>query len=268
MQILPGQYSLSASQGMNLEQFLPPFATLLKSRSPGFKLSSNVAPFSVVQSPGFSTFSGKNYNGPAKFNSLPNSFSNQTISIAPDSFNGIAVYPGVYVAMTYGSANPTIFYDTAPLITLPSTNQPFVVIDHQLSTCQPPCTGFGRCIASAKCACANGFAGPSCELCASGFFGPACKPCPSPCNGCNQTTGLCLTPKASKAAKREQSICKCQNGQCHDDGNCSCLPGWTNATEVNGVTCAQCAPGFYSTSAGDCRSKIFVYLFFFFFPPF
>ena len=209
-------------------------------------------------------YSGQFYNGKANFISLRNSYSNKSIPLASGS-SSIAISENVWVAITLGSANPTIFYDTAPLITLPSTNQPITVIDYQSSTCQPPCSGSGVCTASAKCACAEGFTGSSCESCAPGFFGPACKPCPSPCNGCDQTSGLCSTPKASKA-KRAQKTCNCQNGQCSSDGNCSCLPGWTNTTDLKGVTCAQCAPGFYMTSAGDCQSKILYFSFFS--PPF
>lgn len=254
-QLLPGHFTADRLATLNLDQLLPPFTTLISST--GYKLSSNVSPVDVLPIPGFITYAGRFYKGPAKFYPLPESFSKKQISMPSDALSAISVYPGAWVAIALGSQNPTIFYDTAPIIPLPPTGQSLKLLDYQLSTCQPPCTGSGRCITSGKCACDKGFSGPLCEVCALGFFGTACKPCPSPCNhGCNHTTALCLsTPKASKA-KREQKTCKCLNGQCHDDGNCSCLPGWTNATELDGVTCAQCAEGFYSTSEGDCRSKI------------
>lgn len=232
--------------------------------SPGFTMSSTVLPFAVTLQPGFVLYSDQFYNGQANYKSLRNSFSNKTISLllAPGS-GSIAISKDVWLAVATGSTNPTIFYDTAPLI-WPSTNQSVItVIDYQSSTCQPQCSGNGVCTASATCTCAKGFTGPSCESCASGFFGPACKPCPSSCDSCDQTSGLCLTPKAAFKVDKAQKTCNCQNGQCSSDGNCSCLPGWTNATELNGVTCAQCAPGFFMTS-GNCRSKI---LYISFFPP-
>lgn len=207
-------------------------------------------------------YSEQFYTGQGKFISLRHSFSNKTISLPPNS-GSIAISKDVWVAIqVLGSTHPIILYDTAPFISLPSTIQSIAVIDYQSSACQSQCSGNGVCTASAKCACAKGFTGSSCESCAEGFFGPACKPCPSTCDSCDQTSGLCLIPKASKV-KRAQKTCKCLNGKCSRDGKCSCLPGWTNATDLHGVTCAQCAPGFFLTATGDCQSKI-LYIFYFF----
>jgi hypothetical protein len=225
--------------------------------SPGFDLSSAAPPFNVTLQPGLVVYSDQFYNGTAKFISLRDTFSNQTIPIS--NYGSIAISENVWVAISHGSENPTIFYDTAPIMIFPSTNQPITIIDYQSTTCQPPCSGSGHCTSSGKCACAEGFTGTSCDSCASGFFGPACKPCPSPCKGCD-TSGKCLTPKASNV-KRAQNTCDCQSGQCNSDGKCNCLPGWT------GTTCNRCARGFYLATTGNtsnCQGKVFLY---FFFPP-
>jgi hypothetical protein len=248
-----------------MESFLSSSDTIIS--SPGFDLSSAELepPIDIELQAGLAIYPGQFYNGQANFISLRGSFSNQTIPFTPD-FGSIAISENVWLAITLDSGNLIILYDTAPLITLPSKNQPITIIDYQSSTCQPPCSGSGVCTASATCACAEGFAGSSCESCASGFVGPACQPCPSPCKSCNQTTGLCSTSEAFKLkVKRAQKTCNCQNGICSSDGSCSCLPGWTNATDLNGVTCAQCAPGFFLASTGDCQGKI-LYISFFF-PP-
>ena len=259
IQLLPGKYS-SSDVPLGRESLSPP-VTVFSGSSSGYNISSTVPPFEIALQPGLVMYSDQFYSGRANFISLRDSFSNQTIPLGPGS-GSIAISKNVWVAIDLDAANPTIFYDTAPHITLPSKSQSIAVIDYQSSTCQPPCSGSGVCTASGKCACASGFTGPSCESCASGFFGPACRPCPSPCNSCDQTSGLCSTPKAFKKVKRAPETCSCQNGQCNSDGSCSCLPGWTNTTDLNGVTCTQCAPGFFLTSTGDCQSKIFYISFF------
>ena len=215
---------------------------------PGYDLGSAIPPIDIKLQPGFVMYSNRFYSGQANFISVENSFLNQTI---PLSGSSIAISENTWVALTADSGYPIILYDTAPFFNLPSTNQ-ITIIDYQLTTCQPPCSGSGVCV-DEKCVCHEGFAGSSCESCAPGLFGPACKVCPSPCKGCDKKTGLCSTPKAPKV-KRAENTCKCENGRCKSDGNCSCLPGYTNATELNGVKCALCEKNYFMASAGDCKS--------------
>ena len=159
------------------------------------------------------------------------------------------------MAVTSGADNHVIFWDAIPDVSqLPSeASQSLVLTNIQSSTCSPPCSGSGICSASGTCNCPTGFTGSSCETCAQGFFGPTCQPCPSGCQTCDQGisgSGRCLLPIVGNAP----SSCNCLNGQCGSNGQCVCNPGWTN--DANGTACAQCAPGFFLTTTGDCEGKI------------
>ena len=272
IRFLPGEYSFSATDSLGIAFFLAASDTVIP--SPGFGLSSAAPPIKIQLDPGFVTYSSEFYSSQGNFLLLRNIFSNQTIPFTAKS-GSIAISENVWVALTVDSETPIILYDTAPLISLPSTNKPITILDYQSSACQPPCSGSGICAASGNCTCAVRFAGSSCESCAPGFFGPACQPCPTPCTKCNQTTGLCSTPSSNSThysnstqiskVKRAEKTCNCLNGKCTSDGKCTCLPGWTNSTELNGLKCAQCAPGYYMASTNNCQGKIFVI--FFFSPP-
>jgi hypothetical protein len=160
----------------------------------------------------------------------------------PFAANSFALSDNVYMAATLGPNNTTvIFWNALPDINALSNSlsRSITLIDLQSSTCSPPCTSAGVCSASNICLCAKGFAGSSCQVCADGLTGPNCLP------PANLTSG---------------SGCNCGNGECNSQGQCTCNVGWTTAK--NGTACAQCAEGFHLTSSGDCRSKIFVYLFF------
>ena len=261
IQFLPGEYSSSVVQtflinvslALNLSSETPVVPT------PGYNLSSVAPPFNVTLQPGFTTFGLPLYNGPSNFTPTLESFANRTNTL--DLFYSIAVASDVFLAISYGvSEYLLIIYHTAPVIpfiTSPPAAQSITLKDFQSTTCQPPCTSYGVCIASGKCVCDKGFTGSSCELCDTGFNGTACKPCPSECKSCDQN-GKCLTPTASNV-RRAQKPCICQNGQCIN-GKCVCLPGW------NGDTCNQCAPGFSLASNGttnttNCQCKI-LYIFF------
>lgn len=256
VQFLPGQYSTSVVQTLALRNLLTSQTSIVS--TPGYKLSSAAPPFDVALEEGFVLYDNQFYSGQAKFYALRGSFSKQTISLS--HFVSIAVSDKIWVAVLISSEKTKqlfAIYDTAPAISFPSTSQSITIVDYQYSTCNPPCSGSGVCTGSGICACNKGFTGPSCETCTPGLFGPTCKPCPSSCKGCDQKSGLCLTPKAPKV-KRSQETLKCQNGELKN-GKCICLPGWNNST------CGQCAAGFYLTNAGNCEGK-FLFFFVFFRP--
>ncbi|KAG2355257.1 hypothetical protein BDR07DRAFT_1613759 [Suillus spraguei] len=124
------------------------------------------------------------------------------------------------------------------------------LLNLQSSSCSPVCSGDGICSSSGTCQCPSGFTGSSCEACSSGFFGPECQACPSGCTSCDDGisgTGRCLVPVVSNLP----SSCNCINGECGANGQCTCLSGWTSAS--NGTQCAACAAGFFLATNGNCE---------------
>jgi EGF-like domain len=127
------------------------------------------------------------------------------------------------------------------------------LLNLQSSSCSPVCSGDGICSSSGTCQCPSGFTGSSCEACSSGFFGPECQACPSGCTSCDDGisgTGRCLVPVVSNLP----SSCNCINGECGANGQCTCLSGWTSAS--NGTQCAACAAGFFLATNGNCESQL------------
>ena len=252
--LLPGEYTASTTPQLLHILLTSPAATL--SPSPGFNASSVIPlPLNIALEPGLVVYSQTSYAGQAQFSLLPSVPIN---SSTPLSASSLALSNNVWAAVTSGSANTRIIlWDGFPDASqLPlAASYPLSLLDLQSSDCSPPCSKSGGvCNSTASCSCSPGFAGASCETCATGFFGPTCQPCPVGCKTCDQGisgSGRCLTPILSNAPE----TCNCLNGQCGgSNGQCTCNPGWT--TGSNGTACAQCAPGFYLTSTGDCRSKI------------
>lgn len=248
--LLPGQYTSTTNPELLHNLLTSSSATL--SSSPGFNLSSiSPLPLNIVLQPGLAIYSDPSYAGQAAFSQLPSApIVNTSL---PLQANSLALANNVWAAVTSGSAsNRIIFWEPIPDVSqLPSeASQSLALIDMQSSACSPPCSGSGVCSASGTCSCPTGFTGSSCETCSEGFFGPTCQPCPSGCESCDQGisgSGLCLVPVVTNAP----STCNCLNGQCGSNGQCTCNPGWTNAS--NGTACAQCATGFFLTSTGDCQ---------------
>jgi hypothetical protein len=50
------------------------------------------------------------------------------------------------------------------------------------------------------------------------------------------------------------SSCNCINGECGANGQCTCIGGWTSAS--NGTQCAACAPGYFLDTNGNCESEL------------
>lgn len=251
VQLLPGQYTSTTNQ--QLLQILTSSSGNL-SQSPGYNSSSvNPLPFTIALQPGFTIYSNPLYAGNAEFSQLPSTPMNTSLPLPASS---LVLSENVWMALTSGTSNNSIiFWDAFPDVSqLPSeASQNLALVDIQSSACIPPCSGSAVCSTSGSCSCPPGFTGPSCETCIQGFFGPNCQPCPSECDTCDQGTsgsGLCLAPLVSNAPE----TCNCMNGQCGIDGACACIPGWTTAS--NGTACAQCVPGFFLASTGDCQSKI------------
>ncbi|KAJ7199204.1 insulin-like growth factor binding protein [Mycena pura] len=251
--LLPGQYTSTTNPQFLHDLFTSPSATL--SPSPGFKNSSAtlVLPLNVVQEPGLSIYSGPLYSGQAAFAAIP-SAPIQNNASTPMALRSLALSPGVWIALnSAASGNSRVIVwdsisDTAQLpTTAPSS---LALFDVQSASCTPPCSSAGICTAAGTCACTSGFTGELCESCAPGFFGPNCTACPSDCPKCDDGvtgSGHCLVT----AAANTPASCNCVNGVCGSDGSCTCTTGFTTA--ANGTACSQCAPGFFLTSAGDCK---------------
>ena len=258
VQLLPGQYTSKTTP--QLLHFILTSSSATLSLSPGFNSSSvNPLPLNIALQPGIAIYSNPLFAGQAAFSGLPSTPINSSIPLPASS---IALSKNVWAALTSGSTR-FIFWNSIPDVSQlpPAVSLPLALVDIQSSACSPPCSSSTVCSASAKCNCPPGFTGSACESCADGFFGPNCHPCPSQCQSCDQGisgSGRCLVPTFSNAPAK----CNCLNGLCGAKGDCTCNPGWTKA--VNGTACAQCAPGFFLTSSGDCKSKIYYLSFFFF----
>ena len=260
--LLPGQYTSTTNPQLLHNILTSSSATL--SPSPGFNLSTvSPLPLNIALQPGLAIYSNPSYSGKAAFSQLPQApLINSSIPLPASS---LALSDNIWVAVTSGSSNSrVIFWDAIPDVSQlpPEASQSLALTDIQSSLCSPPCSGSGICSASGTCSCPTGFTGSSCETCAQGFFGPTCQPCPSGCQNCDQGisgSGLCLVPLVENAP----STCNCLNGQCGSNGQCACNPGWINA--ANGTACAQCAPGFFLSSTGDCQGKILCIPSFFFY---
>ncbi|KAF9453697.1 hypothetical protein P691DRAFT_855337 [Macrolepiota fuliginosa MF-IS2] len=273
LHLLPGTYTTASnpqllhtvltSSGASLTPF-PGF----ENASQTFK-SSNL-PLELDMSPGLTVFGDIRYSGQGTysgFSDTPPSPSNndggdQPTQISASSF---ALSSNVYAVVGgLGSGgDQVVFWDSVPDVTqLPfsSSSGPgsssssaalLNLFDISSTTCSSACSSNGICSPTNNtCICAPGFTGTSCETCASGFFGPKCQACPSDCDQCDegiQGTGRCL----NKTITGRPESCGCVNGQCGSNGQCTCNAGWADGTD--GTKCSKCQPGFYLTSAGDCR---------------
>ncbi|EPQ50569.1 growth factor receptor domain-containing protein [Gloeophyllum trabeum ATCC 11539] len=248
--LLPGEYT-STTNPQLLHNVLTSSSASL-SPSPGFNSSSVSLPLNVALEPGLAIYSESLYSGQAGFSSLPTTPVGNSSSGTPLSASSLALSSNVWAAVSSGSSNNRIIlWDSVPDVSqLPSgTAGSLSLLDIESASCSPPCSGSGVCSASGTCTCPSGFTGSSCESCASGFFGPTCQACPADCAKCDDGisgTGRCLTISVANPP----SSCNCLNGQCGNNGQCTCNPGWTTAD--NGTACAKCAPGFFLDSNGDC----------------
>lgn len=253
--LLPGQYT-STTNPQFIHDILSTNGASL-SPSQGFTNSSSSSsvslPLNVALQPGMSIYSSSLYSGQAEFSELPTSPapSNQSTPISAAS---LFISQNVWVAVKSGSNNRLILWDSIPDMTqLPTTttsSSGMSLHDMQSSSCSPPCAGSGICSAQGTCTCPTGFNGTSCETCASGFFGPTCQPCPAGCTKCDDGiagSGRCLILTVTNPP----SSCNCVNGECGANGQCTCLPGWTSAS--NGSACSKCTTGFFQDSTGNCQ---------------
>jgi hypothetical protein len=192
------------------------------------------------------------YSGQGSYSNLPTSpVGNATIPFTASSF---ALSGNVWAAVSAGSNSRVVLWNSVPDVSqLPaSASGSLSLLNLQSSSCSPACSGNGICSSSGTCQCQSGFTGSSCESCSSGFFGPECKACPSGCTSCDDGisgTGRCLVPVVSNLP----SSCNCINGECGSNGQCTCLAGWTSAS--NGTQCAACAAGFFLDTNGNCESE-------------
>ncbi|KAI1791555.1 insulin-like growth factor binding protein [Ganoderma leucocontextum] len=226
--LLPSQYT-STSDPSLLHSLLTSSSASISS-SPGFDANLSL-PLNLALQPGVAVYPQAKYSGDASFVQLPSTRLNST-SLSPGS---LALSSNVWAAISTGSSNDrVIFWDSVP----------------DSSACSPPCAGAGVCSASGQCVCPTGFNGTSCETCTPGFFGPSCQACPADCAKCDDGmtgTGRCIEP----VIQNLPSTCNCENGLCGSNGQCTCSPGWTTAS--NGTACAKCADGFFLSSDGNCE---------------
>ncbi|KAI6123178.1 growth factor receptor domain-containing protein [Pisolithus croceorrhizus] len=246
--LLPGQYTSSTNPQLLNELLTSSSATL--SPSPGFANStantSVTLPFTVQLQPGIATYPKALYSGEGSYINLSTNSSASFSDAASLAFSG-----NVWAEVTAASSR-VIFWSSVPDVSqLPTAaSGSLSLVKLESSTCSPPCSGSGVCTASGTCSCPPGFSGSSCEECSSGYYGPTCRPCPSGCTSCDDGisgTGRCLSTTVSNPP----SSCNCINGQCGSNGQCTCLPGWTSAS--NGTQCAACANGYFLDSSGNCE---------------
>ncbi|KAH7928138.1 growth factor receptor domain-containing protein [Leucogyrophana mollusca] len=247
--LLPGEYSSTTNPELLHDLLTSSSASL--AQSPGFGNSSSVSlPLTVSLEPGLAIYPQALYGGQGSYSSLPTSpVVNASISLTASS---LALPGNVWAAISAGSNSRVILWNSVPDVSqLPeSASGALSLLNMQSSSCSPPCSGSGVCSASGTCTCPSGFTGSSCETCASGFFGPKCEACPSGCTSCDDGisgSGRCLAPIVTDPP----SSCNCINGECGSNGQCTCLTGWTAAS--NGTACAQCASGFFLDSTGNCE---------------
>ncbi|KIJ63333.1 hypothetical protein HYDPIDRAFT_156112 [Hydnomerulius pinastri MD-312] len=250
--LLPGQYTSSTNPELLHELLTSSSATL--SASTGFANSSSKSslslPLTVELQPGIAVYPQALYSGQGLYSALPSApVVNASIPLTASS---LALSGNVWAAVSAGSNSRVILWDSIPDVSqLPQTAAgSLALLNMESSSCSPPCSGNGVCSASGTCTCPTGFTGASCESCASGFFGPTCQACPSGCTSCDQGisgTGRCLAPIVTNPP----SSCNCINGECGSNGQCTCLAGWTSAS--NGTQCAACASGFFLDSTGSCE---------------
>ena len=242
--LLPGQYTSTTNPQLLNSVLTSSSATL--DGSNGFQSGFVSLPLNLQLEPGLAIYSESLYSGQSSFGQLPSSHMNTS---TPLSASSIAISSTVWVAVSSNNQR-IILWDSIPDVSqLPSPGS-LSLLDIQSTACSPPCSASGICSTSGKCACPTGFNGTSCESCANGFFGPTCQPCPQNCSDCDQGisgSGQCLSPITEVLP----SSCNCLNGICGSNGQCTCNIGWTTST--NGTACAQCAPGFYLTTEGNCQ---------------
>lgn len=251
--LLPGQYTSSTNPQLLHDLLTSSSASL--SPSAGFANSSSHSsvslPLTVALQPGIAVYPQAFYSGQGSYTGLPTSPIANASTLDASS---LALSGNVWAEVSAGSNSRVILWNSIPDVSqLPQTaSGSLSLLNLQSSACSPPCSGNGVCSASGTCACPTGFNGTSCESCAPGYFGPACKACPSGCTSCDDGitgTGRCLTPTVTNPP----SSCNCVNGECGANGQCTCLSGWTSAS--NGTQCAACASGFFLDSNGNCESE-------------
>jgi hypothetical protein len=255
--LLPGQYSTSSNPQALHDSLTSSSANL--SSSSGFINSTTVSlPLNLALQAGLAIFSGPLYSGQSSFTSLPTTLPGNTST--PLTAQSFALSSAVWAAINSGNNDRVILWDAVPDVSqLPGSNLGSLsLIDIQSAACSPSCATSGVCTTAGTCHCASGFTGTSCETCASGFFGPKCQPCPTNCETCDDGitgSGTCL----ERLIANNPANCKCLNGVCGSNGQCTCNVGFTTAS--NGTACAACLPGFFLTSTGDCLSTDFTHLF-------
>lgn len=251
--LLPGQYTSSTNPELLHDLLTSSSASL--SPSAGFANSSSQSsvslPLTVALQPGIAVYPQSFYSGQGSYTGLPSS---PIANASTLSASSLALSGNVWAEVSAGSNSRVILWNSIPDASqLPQTaSGSLSLLNLQSTACSPPCSGNGVCSASGTCVCPTGFNGTSCESCASGYYGPTCKACPSGCTSCDDGitgTGRCLTSTVTNPP----SSCNCINGQCGVNGQCSCLPGWTSAS--NGTQCAACASGFFLDSNGNCESE-------------
>ncbi|KAG6332778.1 hypothetical protein ID866_6313 [Astraeus odoratus] len=248
--LLPGQYTSSSNPELLHDLLTSSSATL--SPSAGFANStantSVTLPLTVQLQPGIATYPEAFYAGKGSYTGLTSA----NTSTSLNSLGSIALAGNVWAEVTAGSNSRVILWNSIPDVSqLPTTaSGSLSLLRVESSTCSPPCSGNGVCTASGTCSCPTGFSGSSCEQCASGYYGSSCQPCPAGCTSCDDGisgSGRCL----STTVTNPPSSCNCINGECGSNGQCSCLPGWTSAS--NGTQCAACASGYFLDSSGNCE---------------
>lgn len=265
MQFVPGVYNTTSQlSGLPISPnlLISPSSTITP--FPGFNASAVSQTLIISLSPGLVAYDQELYSGTSTYLELPSAPMNAT----PLSAKSLTLSKNVWMAVTFdSSASFVVFRDSLPRISqLPKNlSGTFTIIDLQSSTCSPPCSSGGVCSASNTCSCVKGFTGSFCENCAAGFSGPNCLAPTVNGTSVNGTlvNGTLINGTLVNGTSVNDTLgCNCVNGQC-SEGNCTCNIGWTTAK--NGTACAQCAEGYYLTSTGDCRSKIFYISFSLFF---
>ncbi|KAF5386839.1 hypothetical protein D9615_002012 [Tricholomella constricta] len=176
IQLLPGQYT--ATTNPQLLHNLLTSSSASYSPSPGFENAtfSTSLPLNLDLEPGLAIYSQKLYSGQAGFAQLPSSPSTNTST--PLTASSLAISNNVWVAVTSGSNNRIILWDSIPDVNqLPLKS--LSLLEIQSSACSPACSGSGICSASA---------------------------CDSSCSTCFGSASFCLTCSGNELASDGKTL--------------------------------------------------------------
>jgi hypothetical protein len=266
LHLLPGTYSTTTNPQLLHNLLTSSGASLTP--SPGFENATQAfkppsLPLELSISPGMTVYDGILYSGQASYSGFPETPHDANASPTQIGAASFILSDNVYAVLggSNGGGDRIVVWDSVPdtaqlpFFSSSSSSPPATlnIFDISSTTCNPTCSSSGVCSPTTNtCVCAPGFTGTSCESCSPGFFGPNCQACPGGCDQCDegtQGTGICL----KKTVVGQPGSCGCVNGQCGNNGQCTCNAGWKDGSD--GTKCSTCQDGFFLTSTGECQGK-------------